>query len=156
MSSNGKQWVKVFSVLLLLGTAVIFAAGAAVYSAGTLSVRVHEKKPGGVDLTLPVPVALIDAGMAFIPDEDLREIDKNVGALKPVIEQFLSGLERCPDGPFLQTKGQDGTVSILKRGRKLIIDVDSKDASVHLSLPLRSLREVIGKLCRHHRGRVEI
>ena len=134
MSSNGKQWVKIFSVLLLLGTAVIFAAVAAVYSAGTLSVQVHEKKPGGVDLTLPVPVALIDAGMAFIPDEDLREIDKNVGALKPVIEQYLSGLERCPDGPFLQ----------------------AKDASVHLSLPLKGLREVIGKLCRHHRGRVEI
>src|SRR5213594_4100201 len=114
MSASASRWIKVFAVLTVLGMGVVFAAIAAVYSAGTIGVQVRGKRAGGVDLDVPVPVALLDAGVGFIPEEQRREIVRELGPWRPAIRKLLEEMTHCPDGPFVQVDAADGKVTIVK------------------------------------------
>jgi hypothetical protein len=146
MNPNTRTILKVLAVLFLLGVLVIVAAGAAVYNAGAVRIAVHSKEPGGVDIDLPVPVTLLSAGLSFIPDEDRADIARELRPWMPAIQTALEELSRCDDGPLVEIDGPDEHVRVVKEGRKLVIDVDSPEATVHLSVPLGAIPGLIHKL----------
>lgn len=136
-------FVKVVASLCLLGFLMVALAGAAFVNAGTMMVQVHEKSSDGVSLTLPVPVALARLGLAFVPDEYLAEARHELEPWMPAVEALLSELARCADGVLVEVESEDERVSIIKRGNSLIIDVDTRDEEVHLSIPVKAVASLV-------------
>jgi len=138
--------IKIIGALLLLGALVMFLLGAAFVNAGILHVSVHEKGPGGTRLSFPVPMALVQAGLSFVPDDELEEVCAELEPWLPVIEVAISELHRIPDGPLVEVESRDETVRIVKEGNDLIVDVKNDDEEVYLSIPLKGIDGVIDKI----------
>ncbi len=144
--NNMHPVLKIFGGLAICGLILFTLAGAAFISAGTVYISVEQRGEEGINLTLPVPVNLASMALSFVPEEELADIRAELEPWMPVIEAVLSELERCPDGPLVEVEGRNETVSIVKRGRKIIIDVETRDESVHVSIPIRGVGRLIHRL----------
>jgi hypothetical protein len=130
--------------MLLLGTLVL--GGAAVYDMGAVRVSVQEKKPGGDHVRLLIPAVAVPLGLRIAPEEKLREAALQARPWLPALRIASQELERCPDGPLVEVTNPHEKVSIVKRGHSLLIDVDSEDETVHVSVPLRAVTSVVERL----------
>lgn len=126
------------------GLAVALAG--ATYQAGMVRVSVEEKRPDGEHIRLAVPAILIHGGLKLVPDAKLQELPADARRWMPVIRIASAELARCPDGPLVEIRDQNERVTIAKRKGALVIDVDSTDETVHLSVPLRTLALVAREL----------
>jgi len=124
-------------------------AGSFVYSQGLIRVSVNEKHPGGEHFRIAVPGAIVPMAMALVP---AREIGKHmpIEARRhlPMIEAALDQLKRLPDCTLVEVDGPDEHVRIRVEGGQMRVDVDDSGDEVHVTLPLGSLRSVMGKLQR--------
>ncbi len=125
----------------LTGTLVV---GGIVADAGMISVRVHEKKPGGTNMRLYVPAILVPLGMKVAPEHELdraaRQAKEFLSALRIAAEE----LERIPDGPLVEVNSPRQHVNIVKSGGSLVVDVDNDGETVHVTVPLK----MVSKLAR--------
>lgn len=144
--TNTHPILRVFAGLAVCGLLLFTLAGAAFISAGTVYVSVHQKNADGINLSLPVPVNLAHIALSLIPDEELADVRAELDPWMPVINIVMSELADCPDGVLVQVEDGDETVSIVKRGRKLVIDIDTRDESVHVSIPIRGVARLIDRL----------
>jgi hypothetical protein len=55
-------------------------------------------------------------------------------------------LDSCPDGVLVDVSGPRENVQIVKQGRVVVVDVDSREETVHVSVPLRSVSKILSKL----------
>jgi hypothetical protein len=104
-----------------------------------------------VDLLLPVPTRLADAGLVAarwaMPDEERAELHREIGAYLPMIEAVVDELAALPNGTVLvAVESPEETVRIERRGGRLHVDVRAPDASVHVSLPGRSLQRLVRQI----------
>ncbi len=124
---------------LILSTGVALAA--VVLGSGVVMVKVHDKSPDGIHLTAPVPAALVDLGLALVP---LAPIAADLGAVRseiepwgPALEALADELARCPDATLVEVEDRGERVRVSKRGGKLRVEVESRDADVQVSVPVR-------------------
>lgn len=143
---NSNPVLKIVAGLAVCGLLLFTLAGAAFISAGTVYVSVEEKGSDGFSISIPVPVNLASTALSFIPEEELQEIREEIGPWMPVVNAVLAELARCPDGPLVEVENDRETVSIVKQGGKLVIDVDNRDETVHLSVPIRGVEKLVRKL----------
>ena len=143
---RNRGFIEIIGILALLGVMLFVLGGAAMVSAGTVKVEVREKNAGGFHFAIPVPVNLVRVGLNFIPDEELAEMREELEPWMPAIQVILEELEACPDGPLVEVESGRETVSIVKRGREIVIDVDTPDESVHISIPLTGVGSILEKL----------
>ncbi len=144
--NNTNPVLKVVAGLAICGLLLFTLAGAAFISAGTVYISVQEKGSDRFNITIPVPVNLASAALSFIPEENLEEIRAEIGPWMPVIEIVLEELARCPDAPLVEVENAHETVTIVKRGGKLVIDVDTRDETVHVSVPIRGVAKLVRQL----------
>lgn len=143
---NNNPVLKIIAGLAICGLLLFTLAGAAFISAGTVYVSVQEKGPDGFSISIPVPVNLASTALSFIPEEELEDIRAEIGPWMPVVEVVLEELARCPDGPLVEVESDRETVTIVKRGGKIIIDVDNRHDKVHLSVPIRGVEKLVRQL----------
>lgn len=144
--TNSNPVLRIFAGLAVCGLLLFTLAGAAFISAGTVYVSVQQKGSDGLSISLPVPVNLASTALTFIPEGELREIRAEIGPWMPVIQAVLTELARCPDGPLVEVENDRETVTIVKRGGKLVIDVDTRDETVHVSVPIRGVQKLVRQL----------
>lgn len=145
MRANQKGFSLATAVLgVFVGTAAL--AGTVVYRYGAVKVTVDEKKPGGDHLRLWAPGAAVPVALKLVPDERLRRVPPEARRWLPVVAAGSEALARCPDGPLVQVESPRERVSIAKRGGALVIEVDTEDETVHVTLPLRVLTAVAREL----------
>jgi hypothetical protein len=122
------------------------AAGAAVYQAGAVRVSVDEKTPDGHHIHLIAPAAAIPIGMRFVPDHALKQASSKVRPWLPAIEVAVTELEKYRDFTLVEVEDARDHVKIRKLGQTMVIDVDSTDATVHVSFPLRSVMSALRRI----------
>lgn len=132
------------ALLVLVGTVVL--AGAVAFSAGAVHVRVHEKKAGGDNINLILPAAAVPLGLRLMPAEKRAEVAAQFGPWAPVIREAALELARAPDATLVEVISPREHVRIEKRGGSLILDVDSEDETVHASVPLSLIADVVTQL----------
>jgi len=132
------------SLLALLGAAVVAAAVA--YSAGTIHVRVREKKPGGDNLNLVLPALAVPLGMKFMPAQARQQAAAEIGPWVPAIKAAGEELSRTPDFVLVEVDTAQEYVFIRKEGRALVIDVENEEETLHLSFPLQLVASVAAEL----------
>ncbi len=126
--------------------AAAIAGGAFVYDMGAVSVSVKAKKPGGDNVRLILPGAIAPVGVWLAPKGEIRKAVKDAGPYLPAIRAAAAELSECPDATFVEVVGPREKVHIAKRGSHIVIDVDDPDETVHVSLPLETVRLVTSQL----------
>lgn len=138
--------MKLSTIVLLVFACVVGTTAVATYEAGAVRISVQEKAPGGEHIRLIVPALLVPVGLHFIPEKELRKQSAEMRQWLPVIRAASQELERCPDATLVEVKGPDENVSIRKRGDSMVIDVDDRDETVHVSFPLRVVTTAVRRL----------
>ena len=128
----------------VLGTAVV--AGAAISSEGFIHVRVHEKHPGGTNIALIVPAAVVPIALHFVPKQDLDQAPKDLQQALPIIDAAVPELQKCKDGILVEVIDPGEHVLISKSGGSLVIDVNDHDDTVHVSVPLSAVRSSVHQI----------
>ena len=140
-----------FGTGILSGTAAfilggVLIAGAAVYDAGAIRIRVDEKKPDGTHLHLIAPAAVVPAGLHFIPDEKLLEASREMRPWIPAIKIAITQLEKYQDFTLVEVDDAHDHVRITKRDGEIAIDVDSDEEVVHVSVPLKTMMSAVERV----------
>jgi hypothetical protein len=81
-----------------------------------------------------------------VPDRLCLEASEEMERWGPAIRVACNELTRCEDGVFVEVESYDETVLIAKRGKALVIDVESEDESVHITVPLATVKHVVSKI----------
>jgi len=110
------------AALCIIGSLAIVVAVA--YSMGTVTVSVHEKKPNGA------------LGMRLAPAEDLADATAEVRPWLPAIKLASEELARCPDTTLVEVISPAEKVAIRKNGDSIVIETDSLEERVRVSVPL--------------------
>jgi hypothetical protein len=142
--------VVVAGVAVGVNAAVIGAAVA--YHEGAAVVSIHEKKADGVNLWIPVPVALVHAGVSFAPAHEIQEATRELDRWRPLVNAVLDELDQAPDAVFVDVRTGDETVTVAKRHGRLVVDVDTDGETVHVSVPTDAIRTILDALPRHRGG----
>jgi hypothetical protein len=128
----------------VMGTALV--AGAALSSEGFIQVRVHEKHPGGHNVFVLVPAAIVPVAEHFVSRDKLADASENVRPYLPIIDAAIPALEDCPDGVFVEVTDSDEHVVVAKRGGSIVVHVTDRDEVVYVSVPLRAAQSSIHEL----------
>lgn len=123
----------------------IFVFGATVAATGTVTVRVHEAGPEGINLYIPVPAVLLDAALVaapmLIPEEELADVRRETAPFLPGLMRLADDLADVPAGSVLvHVENADEEVTISKTWRNFEINVDSEDTQVQVTVPARLLK----------------
>jgi len=137
------------AILLGLSVLVFGTAGAAAYAwhrSGHLRLAMHESGPGGTDVDVSLPGALVNAAIALCPLSAVRELDEHAQTLLPVLREVADRLVAMPDAVLVDVRDEDATVRIEKRGDELVIRVVSAEERVEIYVPIESVRRLARKL----------
>lgn len=133
-----------FFAVVLLGSGLLLAGTVAV--GGLVTVKVEENRADGTNLYIPVPAALLDLGLALVPDHELAEVQadlrRDLGDWGPAVAASLGAFADCPDGLLLEAQDGAETVRIEKRGRSFLVHVNDGETEVRVSVPARFLGRV--------------
>ncbi len=127
-----------------LGTAAL--AGALAYREGAVIVNVTEHRPEGERVNLFLPAAPMSLAMKFVPDDRLPQLPPQIRSALPASVAAARHLEAVPDFVLVEVEEAFESVRIEKRGRKLVVDVDSPEESVYVEIPLRTIARVVGEV----------
>ena len=135
-------------VAIAMSAATVVGAVAFLVSGG---VAVCQVKTPEVDLTIPVPTRLADAGLLLarvaMPEEELAEVRREIEPYAPMIEASMRELADVPNGTVLvSVDSPEETVRVERRGGRLRVAVDAPDTVVRVSLPVRSVKRLARQL----------
>jgi hypothetical protein len=135
-----------FAVLILSWVALI---GAVYAWGGVATVRVQDYDEG-VNIYVPVPMALVDAavttGSLVVPKEEWLDMQVELGEWGPMVQAVLQELDDLPDCTLVEVVDGRTHVRVSKQGGALKVLVDDDDVHVRVSIPMRSARRTLGKV----------
>jgi len=147
--ASRKLFLLIYGLPALLVVPIAFV-GSSVYRAGTISVDILEKHPGGTELGARIPAALVPVAIHLAPCHLLREarqeIDREAPWALAAARAAWKELSRCPDGILVDVQDETDIVTIEKRGAKLLVSVDTPDETVHLELPFHTVSSVLSAI----------
>src|SRR3990172_6464186 len=123
--------VKLGAVLLAFSLAAVTGVGILIQQSGFLIVDIHDKAEDH-RIFLPVPMFFVNAGIAALPQNQLRMLQNEISSRSAIFQAASQELLKCPDGPFLEIQTPDTEVSVVKKRNNLIFDVDAPEASVYV------------------------
>ena len=130
--------------LIAVGTAV--AGGALISSEGFVHVSVHEKGPGGHNITIVAPATLVTTGMHFVPKQHLRVACDNMKDWGPTVTAAIDQLEKMDDFTLVEVTGKDQHVKVSKEHGAIVVDVNDPENTVYVSTPLRAIESTLKEI----------
>lgn len=123
--------VKLIAILSVPATLL-----AALASLGVAVVDVREGGPDGHHIVVPVPLALVQTALAFVPEERVRvKLDRAARHL-PLAREVLQALAAGPDGELVRVEEPGEQVVITKVGDTLRVHVHDGNDDVRVNVPL--------------------
>jgi hypothetical protein len=128
-----------------IAMAILFVGvAAAVHNAGMMEVHVAEQ--GGDNIHIVFPAFIAQVALAFVPSSVFGDIDDEMQQWIPLLEESAKQLSAAPDFTLVQVESRDETVNIIKKGDTLVIDVQSDDDEVHVTVPLGLVERTVRKI----------
>jgi len=140
--------IVVGGVLLAAGTVATTAA--AIYSAGTIGVDVRERSGNAV--TVRVPAGVANVALALVPDRVIEELwreaahDEELEPWLPAVREAWGEIDSARDFVLVEVSERNHHVRVEKKGRHLMVHVDSDGDTVSVTIPVSTIRRVIHKL----------
>lgn len=144
------RWPRYVAIALAILMMPFVVVATTIAATGTVTVRVQDHSPDGMNLIVPVPALLFDV-VAFvaprvIPDEALDEVRRELGPWKGALLETAEALEDCPSGILVEVDSGEEHVTVEKRGNRYRIAVDSPDVDVRVTIPDRLMRRTLQAL----------
>lgn len=113
---------------------------------GVMRIAVDDRE-SGTRFDVPVPAALVGAGLAFVPRLSRHhpgfEHQAELAQVAPAVLAFCDALEDAPDAVLVDVRDGEDWVRIVKSGRNLEVRVDSPDAKIRVSMPAGLLQRMV-------------
>lgn len=140
------------TLALCIGLPLLLAGGLMLYvsSAGVLAIDVRERGPHGDDISLRIPVWMIEPALNLVPGRIRLGGRSESDRWLPLAEAALGELERCPDAVLVRVDGPREKVRIEKKRDQLIINVDDDGDEVRVAIPAtlaRKLARFAARVC---------
>lgn len=121
---------------LAAAVAVPVATAGAVAATGVAVVDVREG-PDGRRIVVPVPLALVQTLAALVPEGKTRiPLGREAARWLPLAHDVLAVLAQAPDAELVRVEEPGRTVLVRKEGRRLRVQVASKDEQVDIAVPI--------------------
>jgi hypothetical protein len=112
-------------------------------SSSYVVVDIEEKGPDGIHLVVPVPLALAQAALSFVPDRETRIPCPELAEYLPVAKGVIEELTALPDSELVRVEEGEELVLISKVGENLEVEVHDHGEDVVVSLPLPVVVEIL-------------
>jgi hypothetical protein len=123
--------------IMAVAAAVPVALVAGVASLGVMVVDVREGGADGHHFVIPVPLAVAQTALAFVPAEKMHvPMDHKALEHLPVAREVLEALADGPDGEIVRVEEENELVVVEKRGRSLHVKVHDHGSDVEVNVPL--------------------
>jgi hypothetical protein len=128
----------------IVGTAV--AGVGLLCSDGMIEVKVVERQPEVHHVYVIAPAMLVPIGMHFAPQRELSHAAAQIQPWMPTIRAALDQLREIDDVTLVEVKEPGEHVRVAKQGGSIVVDVEEKDDTVHVSTPIRAISSTIEQL----------
>ena len=115
-------------------------------SEGMIEVNVVVRQPEAHHVYVVAPAMLVPIGMRFAPQKDLSRAAAQIQPWLPTIRTALDQLRESDDVTLVEVKEPDQHVRVAKDGGSIVVDVQDKDETVHVSTPIRAISSTIEQL----------
>ena len=138
--------------MILLGKVALGIVGTAIAGVGVLcsegmiEVNVVVRQPEAHHVYVVAPAMLVPIGMRFAPQKDLSRAAAQIQPWLPTIRTALDQLRESDDVTLVEVKEPDQHVRVAKDGGSIVVDVQDKDETVHVSTPIRAISSTIEQL----------
>lgn len=135
------RWLRYTAIAAIVLISPIFALAATVAATGTVTVKVAEHGPDGVNLYIPVPALVFDlalfAAPMVMPEDALDEARAELAPYREGLDALAAELADMPAGVLVEVESDGEHVRVEKTWRSFEIKVESSDADVTVSVPAR-------------------
>ncbi|MGB8543182.1 MAG: hypothetical protein WCD49_16255 [Candidatus Acidiferrales bacterium] len=138
--------------MLLLGKIALGVVGTTVAGVGLLcsegmvEVKVVERQPEVHHVYVIAPAMLAPIAVHFAPQRDLSHAAAEIRPWMPTIRAVLDQLRETDDVTLVEVKEPDQHVRVAKEGGSIVVEVEEKDDTVHVSTPIRAISSTIEQL----------
>lgn len=138
--------------MVLLGKVALGIVGTAVAGVGMLcsdgmiEVKVVERQPEVHHVYVIAPAMLVPIGMHFAPRRELSRAAAQIQPWMPTIRAALDQLRESDDVTLVEVKEPGEHVRVAKQGGSIVVDVEDRDDTVHVSAPLRAISSTVEQL----------
>ncbi|HXO00015.1 MAG TPA: hypothetical protein VN881_13145 [Candidatus Acidoferrales bacterium] len=138
--------------MVLLGKVALGIVGTAVAGVGVLcsegmiEVKVVERQPEVHHVYVIAPAMLVPIGMHFAPQRKLSHAAAQIRPWLPTIRAALEQLRESDDLTLVEVKEPGEHVRVAKQGGSIVVDVEDRDDTVHVSTPIRVISSTIEQL----------
>jgi hypothetical protein len=138
--------------VVLLGKVALGIVGTAVAGVGILcsdgmiEVKVVERQPEVHHVYVIAPAMLVPIGMHFAPRRELSRAAAQIQPWMPTIRAALDQLRESDDLTLVEVKEPGEHVRVAKQGGSIVVDVEDRDDTVHVSAPLRAISSTVEQL----------
>jgi hypothetical protein len=137
--------LKIFAITLTGVMVLICMMAFYAFQTGIAVLNVHDKISGR-HVFIPVPVGLVNVGLNMVPGEMLMQVKQDLGPHRKIVQSLATELENIPDADFVDVQTKKERVLISKRGDNMIIDAQTRDQTVYISVPIRATGNIVAKL----------
>jgi hypothetical protein len=126
----------------------VMLVGSVLAWGGVATVDLVERN--GTRVTVPIPMAVVDAAVAsgdlLFDVEDHLNVQLDLGEWGPLVREMLEELDECPDAVLVEVVDGSDHVRVVKDGGSLLVEVSDSDVDLRVSIPTRSIRRTVGRL----------
>lgn len=135
--------------MILLGKVALGIAGVAVAgvglicSEGMIEVNVVERQPEAHHVYVLAPAALVPMAVHFVPSRKFGHASAELQPWMPTIRAALDQLREIDDVTLVDVNEPGQHVIVAKKGGSVVVDVNDRDETVHVSAPIRAISSTI-------------
>jgi hypothetical protein len=135
--------------MILLGKIALGIAGTAVAgvglicSEGMIEVNVIERQPETHHVYVLAPAALVPMAVHFIPSHKFANASAELQPWMPTIRAGLDQLREVDDVTLVDVTEPGQHVVVSKKGGSVMVDVNDREETVHVSAPIRAIRSTV-------------
>ncbi len=127
-----------------LGIAGVAAAGVGlICSEGMIEVNVVERQPEAHHVYVLAPAAVVPMAVHFIPSHEFGHASAELLPWMPTIRAALDQLREVDDVTLIDVTEPGQHVVVAKKGGSVVVDVNDRDETVHVSAPIRAISSTI-------------
>jgi hypothetical protein len=127
-----------------LGIAGVAAAGVGlICSEGMIEVNMVERQPEAHHVYVLAPAAVVPMAVHFIPSHEFGHASAELQPWMPTIRAALDQLREVDDVTLVDVTEPGQHVVVAKKGGSVVVDVNDRDETVHVSAPIRAISSTI-------------
>lgn len=122
--------------------------GAVLFSEGAITVNVKEKKADGHRVFVLAPAAVVPWAIALAPEKHVRfdQLPEEARAMLPALAGAADKLEEMDDFVLVEVQSPREQVKVEKKDGSIVVNVDSENETVYVTVPLRAARHALQEL----------